>query len=141
MITQRRSEALVKINGHISEMNKEIEAVKGDSALRYSCFGSLERLQKEVDRIESIAHLSQAEQEAVRSFDEGLTAIEEFVRRTTTPKPGVEDPPVKPRCIVKPAELVANTYLETSDDIENFLSELRERLAKAIQTGQRIKIR
>ena len=141
MITQRRSDALVKINGHISEMNKEIEAVKGDDTLRYSCFGPLDRLQKEVERIESIAHLSQAEQEAVRSFDEGLAAIEEFVLRTPTPTPGVEDPPIKPHCIVKPVELVGTTYLETTDDIEKFLKELREKLEKAIKTGQRIKIR
>ncbi len=141
MITQRRSDALVKINGHISEMNKEIEAVKGDNTLRYSCFGPLDRLQKEVERIESIAHLSQAEQEAVRSFDEGLAAIEEFVRRAATPTPGVGDPPVKPRCIVKPAELVGATYLETTDDVEKFLRELRLRLEKAIKEGQRIKIR
>jgi len=141
MITQRRSDALIKINGHISEMNKEIEAVKGDDTLRYACFGPLERLQKEVERIESIAHLSQAEYEAVRSFDEGLAAIEDFVRRTATSTSGVGDPPVKPHCIVKPVELVANTYLETSDDIEKFLKELRERLEKAFNAGQRIKIR
>ena len=35
----------------------------------------------------------------------------------------------------------ATTYLETTDDIEKFLSELRERLEKAIKTGQRIQIR
>jgi len=141
MITLRRSDALIKINGHISEMNKEIEAVKGNDTLRYACFGPLEKLQKEVERIESIAHLNQAEQEAVHSFDEGLAAIEDFASRTATSTSGVGDPPVKPHCIVKPAELVANTYLVTTDDIEEFLSELRKRLAKAIQAGQRIKIR
>ena len=141
MITQRRTDTLDKIKGHISEMNREIEAVKGDDTLRYSCFGPLEKLQKEVERIESVAHLSQAEQEAVRSFDKGLAAIEEFLRQTATSTPGVGDPPIKPHCIVKPVELVGATYLETTDDIEKFLNELRERLEKAIQAGQRIKIR
>jgi hypothetical protein len=57
--------------------------------------------------------------------------------------PPVEKPKVvvKPRCIVKPSELVSATYLETMDDIENFLSELQERLAEAIRAGQRIQIR
>ena len=48
---------------------------------------------------------------------------------------------VKPRCVVKPTDLVATPYLETSDDIERFFSELRKKLAAAIQAGQRIKIR
>ena len=61
----------------------------------------------------------------------------------TVNEPAIEKPKavVKTRCIVKPAELVAATYLETTDDIEKFLSELRERLAEAIRAGQRIKIR
>jgi len=141
MITQRRSDALVRIDGHISEMTKELETVKGKDTLGYTCLGPLERLQQGVDRIESVAHIIQSEQEAVRSFDEGLAAIEEFVRRTATPTSEIGDPPVKPRCIVNPAELVTKTYLETTDDIEKFLSELRERLEKAVKAGQRIKIR
>ena len=141
MITQRRSDALVRIDGHISEMTKELETVKGKDTLRYTCLGPLERLQQGVDRIESVAHIIQSEQEAVRSFDEGLAAIEEFVLRTATPTSEIGDPPVKPRCIVNPAELATKKYLETTDDIEKFLSELRERLEKAVKAGQRIKIR
>ena len=48
---------------------------------------------------------------------------------------------VKPRCVVKPTDLVATPYLETSYDIERFLKELREMLEAAIKIGQRIKIR
>ncbi len=61
----------------------------------------------------------------------------------TAKEPPVEKPKVvvKVRCIVKPAELVATTYLETTDDIERFLNELRETLEKAVKAGQRIKIR
>jgi len=74
--------------------------------------------------------------------------IEAFIRTPPAKEHTANDPPVekvkfvvKPRCIVKPAELVATTYLETTDDIEKFLSELRERLEKAVKAGQRIKIR
>jgi len=37
--------------------------------------------------------------------------------------------------------LVTTSYLETEEDMGRFLEEPRERLAKAIETGQRIQIR
>ena len=97
---------------------------------------------------ESIAHLNQAEQETVRALDRALEKVEAFVRMPPVKEETAEEPPVekakvtvKPRCIVKPAELVGMGYLETTDDIDKFLGELRERLEKAIKAGQRIKIR
>ena len=108
----------------------------------------LERLLEQAQKQESIAHLHQAEQEAVKALDGAIEKIEAFIRKPPVKEETMKEPPVekpkiivKPRCIVKPAELVANTYLETTDDIEKFLSELRERLEKAVKTGQRITIR
>jgi hypothetical protein len=48
---------------------------------------------------------------------------------------------IKPRCIVNAAKLAGSAYLETPDDIEKFLRELRQRLEEAIKTGKRVQIR
>jgi hypothetical protein len=132
----------------MEEVSKELEAVSADAILRSQCLRPIEGLRDQILKQESIVHLTQAEQEAVRALDGALEKIEAFVSKPpvkpdTVGEPPVEKPKVvvKPRCIVKPAELVATTYLETTDDIENFLSQLRDRLEKAIKTGQRIKIR
>ena len=84
----------------------------------------------------------------MRALDGAIEKIEVFLKKPPVKGAIINEPPVekpkvivKPRCIVKPAELVLTPYLETSDDIEAFLKELRERLEKAIKTGQRIKIR
>jgi len=92
--------------------------------------------------------LNQAEQEAVRALDRAIEKIEAFVSKPPVKQETAKEPPVeklkvtvKPRYILKPAELVASAYLETEEDMERFLKELRERLAKAIQAGQRIQTR
>ena len=59
----------------------------------------------------------------------------------TTPTTLPPAPPVKPRRIVKPAELVASPYLETIEDVNVFLDQLRRQLEAAIASGQRIQIR
>ena len=104
--------------------------------------------QELIQKQESIAHLSQSEQKAERALDGAIEKIEGFAKAPPVKEETANDPPVeklkitiKPRCIVKPAELVDTTYLETTDDIEKFLDELRERLTVAIRAGQRIQIR
>jgi hypothetical protein len=50
-------------------------------------------------------------------------------------------PAVKPRRVVKPADIVKTTYLETSDDVNGFLDALRQELEQAINNNERIQIR
>jgi len=141
-----------KVTGRISalteEVRKELDAISADGNLRTQSLKPLERLLEQAQKQESIAHLNQAEHEAVRALDVAIEKIEAFVRTPPVKEKTAEEPPVekpkvvvKPRCIIKPTELVATTYLETKDDIEKFLKELRERLEKAIKTGQRVQIR
>jgi len=148
LIEGHRQEAAGKIAALMEEVSKELETISADANLRSQCLRPLEGLRDQILKQESIAHLTQAEQEAVRALDGALEKIEAFIRKPPVKEHTANDLPVKktkpivkPRCIVKPAELVAATYLETSKDIEKFLSELRERLTAAIRAGQRIQIR
>ena len=50
-------------------------------------------------------------------------------------------PVVKKQRIVKPADIVKTTYLETPDDVNGFLDALRQELEKAIANNERIQIR
>jgi hypothetical protein len=143
-----KEQVTAKILALTEEVRKELDAVSADGNLRTQCLRPLERLLEQAMSQESIAHLNQAEQEAMRALDGAVEKIEAFIRTPPAKEHTANDPPVekpkvvvKPRCIVKPSELVSATYLETMDDIENFLSELQEKLAAAIRDGQRIQIR
>ena len=101
-----------------------------------------------MEKQESLAHITQAETEAVKEFDLGQGRIEEFLRKApvlVAPQgrggSPVPPPKVKKQRIVKPADLVAVTYLETTDDVNKFLGALREELEDALTKNERIQIR
>jgi hypothetical protein len=148
LLTDRRKQAVGKIDGHYATLTKDIAAVNGDASLRAVCLKPLETLRQQVEGQESIAHITQAEAEAVREFDAGIARIEEYVRKHAE-KPVAKGsgpatsptPVVKKQRVVKPAELVKVTYLETQDDVNAFLDTLRQELEKALANNERIQIR
>ena len=145
----RRTPALARIDGHLATLTQDIAKVQGDGALRTACLRPLEALRRQVEQEESIAHITQAGDEAVREYDAAIARIEEFVRRAaekpvTKGKGGgtVKPPPVvKTQRVIKPAEMVKTPYLETMDDVAGFLDALRRELEKAIASNERIQIR
>ena len=149
LLTGRRTQAIAKIDGHIATLTKDMAAAQGDAGLRAACLKPLEALQEQVEKEESLAHITQAEAEAVKEFDAAVGRIEEFVRKLAEQKKPKDDgsgkstppPVVKKQRIVKPADIVKTTYLETSDDVNGFLDALRQELEKAIANNERIQIR
>jgi hypothetical protein len=146
LLTGRRTQAIHKIDAHIMTLSKDIAAAQGDASLRVACLTPLEALREQVRMEESLAHITQAEGEAVKEFDAAVGRIEDFLRTPTEPKESgsgkVQSPyPVKKQRIVKPADIMKATYLETSDDVNGFLNALRQELEKAIANDERIQIR
>ncbi len=150
LLTGRRMQAIAKIDAHIATLNKDIAAAQGEAGLRSACIKPLEALKEQAQKEESLAHITQAEGEAVKEFDVAVGRIEDFLRKLAEQKKPKDDgsgktppppPVVKKQRIVKPAEIVKTTYLETSDDVNGFLDALRRELEKAIANNERIQIR
>lgn len=141
LVERCRGEALKRIDDHIATITNDVETAGGDAALKTACLQPLERLRGQVAKQESLAHITQAESEAVREFDAAVKRIEEFVRKTGNGDDDDKPPVVKTQRIIKPAELVTKTYLESKEDVEAFLAELRQQLERAIADNERIQIR
>lgn len=142
ILTQRRQQAVEKIDAHYGTLTKDMATVKGDPILRDACLKPLERLRKQVEQEESIAHITQAEAEAVSEFDSGTARIEEFSRKKPVGPGGGGGPdPLKEQEIIMPAKLVTKTHLETQAEVDAFLATLRQELEKALANKKRIKIR
>ncbi|WP_316231133.1 BREX system P-loop protein BrxC [Bradyrhizobium sp. SZCCHNR1051] len=148
LLVERRAQAIDKVDGYIKTLNSDLAAANGDGALRAVCLKPLEYLKQQVETQESLAHITQAEGEAMKEFDLAQARIEEFVRRIPgppTPTGLSEDPPpppkVKKQRVVKPADLVKATYLETSGEVDQFLGALRQELEDALANNERIQIR
>jgi hypothetical protein len=143
LVAQRRTDTLAKIHKHVTALKQELDAAKADAALRSACLDPLEALSQQVSQQESLAHITQAEQEAVHAFDTAMGKIQEWLAKPQSqPKPGDKPKPtVKPLQVVTPADLVTQTYLETDADIEAFLDKLGKALKAAVSQNKRIQIR
>ena len=151
LLTGRRTQAISKIDGHIATLSEDLARAQGDASLRSACLNPLEVLREQVQKEESLAHITQAEGEALRESDVAVGRIEGFLRKWADQKKSVDDgsgkavlptpPVVKKQRIVKPADLVKMTYLETSDDVNGFLDALRQELEQALANNERIQIR
>jgi hypothetical protein len=151
LLTGRRAQAIAKIDAVIATLNKDVAAAQGEAGLRSACLKPLEALKEQVQKEESLAHITQAESEAVKEFDVAVGRIEDFLRKLAEQKKPKDDgsgkvpppppPVVKKLRVVKPADIVKTTYLETSGDVNGFLDALRQELEQAINNNERIQIR
>ena len=142
LLAERRSRATAKIDEQIATVTQEIQTAEGDDALKAACLRPLEDLRGGIERQESLAHLSQAEVEAVRLKDQALEKIEASIEKAPpAPGGGPEKPKVKHRRVIKPAELATSGYLETKPEVDSFLDALRREMEDAIDNDERIEIR
>ena len=145
LVVARRAAALNLIDAQITDISKELEAVKADASLKSLCLQPVQDLRKQVECEQSIAHIAQSEAEAVGSLDAAISHIEAALKaKTPTVNSGQGEssaPVIKSRCVIKPAEVATKPYLETAEDVEAFITELRQRLDAAIAKNERIQIR
>jgi len=150
LVEEKRSRALDILDERLARLTADVGAVKGDAALSGACLDPLQKLRQRLAREESLAHISQAEGEATKAFDAGISRIEEYSRRKHEDPPVVKasgsvvppPPVVKKQRVIKPALLVGSPkYLETQEQVDDFLDSLRRELEKALAANERIEIR
>jgi hypothetical protein len=142
LLSARRADATAKIDARVAALEADLSAANADASLRSSCLGALQDMKAGVQIEQSLAHITQAETEAVTAYDDAVRRIEAFVRAAAKPKgPDGAPPTLKKHRVVKPADFVSTTYLESSSDVDAFLGALRTALDAAIAGGERIEIR
>jgi hypothetical protein len=142
LVSEGRKQTSEKIATLISTLAKEVASVKGDERLATSCLKPLENLRGRAEAETSLAHITQMEVEAVKEFDSAVKCIEEFARKTAeTGKERGQEVVVKKHRVVEPAKLVKAAYLETTNDVKEFVDTLRDELENAIANNERIQIR
>ena len=136
IVEAQRSQALaeVKSTGNSESMVREVEA-------RYKVLSDTCAKQN------SVAHLDQAATEATRIFESTVVAIERSAvappptggSPVTYPKPNLPGP--KPRHMVQVSSLLKKPFLESPEDVEEFLTKLRTELTNTLARGERIQIK
>jgi hypothetical protein len=149
LVSERRGEALAKIDNFLTIIGQELNVIAAESALRAACTGALQKIRSIVGAEESLAHITQAKQDAQQAYDAAVTRIEEASKssKQVIGKNGPGKQPtatvtaVKTRRIIEPAKLVSKHYLETQGDVDEFLASLKQNLEAALAKNERIEIR
>ena len=142
LLSERRVQVLATIAEQTASVRAEVSTAGGDESFKTTCLTPLENLAKRVTTHDSLAHIGQAESEAVRLKDEALTRVEQYLARKAEEGKAEQDKPVvKPRRVISPVKLVKLPYLETQIDVDAFLDDLRRELTDALARNERIEIR
>ena len=132
------------MQGLLAGVTEELDRVSADAALRKKTSGELAKLLASATQATSIAHIAQARQAAEAAYDRALAAIEQA--QAAQPKPDVltatpSIPPVKKRRVVEAKSLWSGSFIETEDDMEDFLKKLRVVLKAALAANERVQIK
>ena len=142
LLSERRVQVLATIAEQTASVRAEVSTAGGDESFKTTCLKPLEYLARTVATHDSLAHIGQAESEAVRLKDEALTQVEQYLaRKAGEGKEEQGKPVVKHRRVVSPAKFVKSSYLESQADVDAFLDDLSTELTNALAKNERIEIR
>ena len=127
----------------LSPIEAELDAAQASKDLRNRCLYPLQTLKRQIEKQASIAHINQAQQNAIEVADEAFDKIEAASKPKETPGVGEKKPPVyvKKRRVVQAARLAPRGFLETQIDVDDYLDKLRQALESAINNDERVEIR
>lgn len=161
LLTEARTRPLALLQKQIEKVQHELDGASAEPDLRNRALRPLQALKQSIEQQTSLAHLYQHQQEAQDQADAGIDAVHAWLSAKQSAKPApvptkavsvgstrpletreipVAAQPKKP-CILRPAALIDQTYLETASDVAAFISKLEAEITAALARGERVDIR
>jgi len=152
LLVAARNMALEQLKIKVTDLQKDLLKANAPADLTSKLTKPLIALQEQLPREDSLAHIAQMNSDSIRLHDEAIHKMEEWLStiddRIYDPKPDVTDPKpvpsivvVKKQHVVTPSKIAKSTYLETQEEVDEFLGDLRKELEQAIKNNNRIQIR
>jgi hypothetical protein len=153
LVTERRTRTLEKIDAHITEVEREVERTEANGDLSHGCLAPLQALRKRALTEMGIGNLKLVADDAVEDADRAIVRLEHAVQEKQAARvhnaafvkenspTAKAAPTIKPSRTVKPLELMTKTYLETEEDVQEFVDALSAQLRSAIAENARVRIR
>ena len=145
LLVAARTGALEQLKVKITDLQKDLLKANAPSDLAGRLTQPLIALQQQLPKEESLAHIAQMNSDSIRLHDEAILKLEEWL---STIEPPIKDPDPKPpvvvvkkQHVVTPSKIAKSTYLETQEEVDEFLGDLRKELEQAIKNNNRIQIR
>ncbi|MFY7866454.1 BREX system P-loop protein BrxC [Roseateles sp.] len=158
LASERREKALLSIDSKIKEATQALDDAQAEPAMRNAALRPLQELKAQLAGLVSIPRIMFLQQRAGELLDEAMDKIAAAIAAAAkakaavkpapaptpgdapTPPPPPAPPAAKPIRVVRTADLNAKTYLETEQDVDDYVAKLRAELMAAIAAGHRARI-
>ncbi|KPF91905.1 hypothetical protein IP81_07525 [Novosphingobium sp. AAP83] len=164
VIAERRAEALAKVDPQIETIKQDLAQIGVDADFSNQCLKPIQDIRKKIEVETRSGQLTNLVTEAADAAEMAHGAIEKAVAAaqkaaaatSVEPEPSKVREPVaaplvtptkvakpenfKPRRQITAKSVTAKQYLETSQDVEDYLAALRMQLEEAIASNARIEI-
>tara|TARA_R110001583_G_scaffold85875_1_gene224970 strand:- start:13326 stop:16958 length:3633 start_codon:yes stop_codon:yes gene_type:complete len=163
LIDAKRSHALGRVEMRIGQVKKTLDDAGAPTDLHNKALRQLQQCKQRIESTSSLYQISSEQTEAEGFEDDAYEAINAYIESqkpkappVAPPQPagiGEPTPPVitpkvvraKQTVTVSPAETFSKAFrggfMESSDDVETYLRSLREQLMRAVEAGDRIRIK
>lgn len=153
LVADRRARALEKIDGYIAEVEREVERTGAEDKLSNTVLAPFQTLRKRVSTETGIGNIQLFATDAADDADRVFARLEhaaqeaqaETDRRAGFVKEGSAAakavPTIKPSRTIKLTDLMTKPYLETEDEVQEFVNTLCAQMKAAIAENARVRIR
>lgn len=135
LVENRREYAIEEVDKFIGQISEALEGYKAAPELRNKALKAIQDIKKQLQQEQNIPGMFYHQNMAKEQLETAIELIENEAGKK--PKGGAAPKPVK---FIKPSVIAAKNYIETEEDIEEFLKALKKELIEALKTNSKIRI-
>lgn len=136
LLEEERRKALLELNSKIAIVTTELESMGADLDFRNQVLFPLQKVKLDVSEEKSIPDIFYQ----LREFDPAVEdALDQIERKKSSPDPNKPKKTSKTTKVIKPSTM-ANSYLESPEDVNAFVEALRKALLAELTGDVRIKL-
>lgn len=135
LVEKRREYTIQEVDKFIVQISEALEGYKALPELRNKALKPIQDIKKQLQQELNIPGMFYQHNMAKEQLETAIELIENEAGKK--PKPGTAPKPVK---FIKPAVFATKNYIETEEDIEEFLKALKKELLEALKKNSRIRI-
>lgn len=137
LIAERRKKALLHLESEIDIINKELDSAGVDTDFRNMILHPLQQIRIKIENEVSIPNISYQLERFGDAIQDGLDKIE---RKKQPVDPKEPEKPLKKIKTVKATSVVSKAYLESAEDVSNYVDALKQTLLDELEENVRIRI-
>ncbi len=143
LVAPRRSHALAKTEEKLAEVTAALDQAAATPDLRNKALKPLQDTRKRIETDASIPSILMQQEMTLEERDKALDLIEaQATLATANAKPGSVPPkPAKPIREIRAADITGKTYLESEQDVDTYLAQLKQQLLAALAGNNRVRVR